>query len=102
MIKQGKCTSCGANIEVDVSQQAGMCSFCGNAYVVEHALQNVTIHSNVTNIYHTQSEQTVPAPTKKHEDKIENRAFKIFITVVGAGLIGSLLALVIALPIVFS
>jgi len=50
-LKQGRCTTCGANIEVDPAHLAGVCSFCGNAYVSEKAIQN-TVVNNITNINH--------------------------------------------------
>lgn len=35
-----KCTQCGANIEVDNSQEAGICKYCGTAFIVEKAINN--------------------------------------------------------------
>ena len=35
-----KCTQCGANIEVDDTKEAGICKFCGTAYVTEKAITN--------------------------------------------------------------
>lgn len=35
-----KCTQCGANIEVDVSQEAGICKYCGTAFITEKAINN--------------------------------------------------------------
>ena len=35
-----KCTQCGANIEVDASQEAGICKFCGTAFITEKAINN--------------------------------------------------------------
>lgn len=42
-----KCTNCGANIEVDESKEAGICKFCGTAFVTEKAITNY--YTNVTN-----------------------------------------------------
>lgn len=33
-----KCTSCGANLEVDASQETAICSFCNASYIVEKAI----------------------------------------------------------------
>ena len=44
-----KCTQCGANIEVNPSQDAGICPHCGTAYVTEKVIKNY-ITNNYTNI----------------------------------------------------
>lgn len=41
-----KCTQCGANIEVDASKEAGICQYCGTAYVTEKAINNYNIVNN--------------------------------------------------------
>lgn len=43
-----KCTQCGANIEVDSTNEAGICKFCGTPFVTEKAINNYT--TNITNI----------------------------------------------------
>lgn len=35
-----KCTNCGANIEVDETKEAGICKYCGTAFVTEKAINN--------------------------------------------------------------
>lgn len=35
-----KCTQCGANIEVDDTKEAGICQFCGTAFIMEKAISN--------------------------------------------------------------
>lgn len=42
-----KCTQCGANITVDNSKDAGICEFCGTAFITEKAINNYT--TNITN-----------------------------------------------------
>ncbi len=44
-----KCTQCGANIEVDDSKDAGICSHCGTPFVTEKVINNYSITNNVTN-----------------------------------------------------
>lgn len=44
-----KCTQCGANIEVDSSKDAGICKYCGTAFITEKAINNYNI--TVTNNY---------------------------------------------------
>ncbi len=46
-----KCTQCGANIEVDDTKEAGICKYCGTAYITEKAINNY----NITNNYNIQS-----------------------------------------------
>lgn len=41
-----KCTSCGAALKVDASQQAAICPFCNSAYIVEQAINNYNISVN--------------------------------------------------------
>ena len=45
-----KCTQCGADIEVDASKEAGICRYCGTAFITEKAINNynayVTNHNN--------------------------------------------------------
>ena len=41
-----KCTSCGGTLEVDATQKAAICPFCGSAYVVQDAIEQY----NITNV----------------------------------------------------
>lgn len=38
-----KCTQCGANITVDESKEAGICEYCGTAFVTEKAINNYKV-----------------------------------------------------------
>ncbi|EHI59943.1 MAG: CFI-box-CTERM domain-containing protein [Hungatella hathewayi] len=42
-----KCTQCGANIEVDETKEAGICKYCGTAFITEKAITNYNTY--VTN-----------------------------------------------------
>lgn len=42
-----KCVQCGANIEVDDSKEAGVCKYCGTAFITEKAIMNYNTY--VTN-----------------------------------------------------
>ena len=46
-----KCTNCGAPLEVDSSKKAAICPYCGDAYVVEEAINNF-ITNNYTTVEH--------------------------------------------------
>lgn len=37
------CTQCGANIEVDNTQEAGICKYCGTAFITEKVINSYTI-----------------------------------------------------------
>lgn len=41
------CTQCGAQIEVDNTHEAGICKFCGTAFITEKVINNYT--TNITN-----------------------------------------------------
>jgi ribosomal protein L7/L12 len=52
-IVPAKCTQCGANIDIDSTRDAGICQYCGTAFITEKAInhfnntyniQNATIH----------------------------------------------------------
>lgn len=64
------CTQCGANIDVDDSKEAGVCSHCGTAFITEKVVNNYHIHNNVTNnIEHA----TIHVHTGKNETDIMQR-----------------------------
>lgn len=42
-----KCTNCGANLNVDSTKDAAVCSYCGSAYIVEKAIKNYNITNNI-------------------------------------------------------
>ncbi len=46
-----KCTSCGAELSVDPSQEAAVCNYCGTPFIVSKAVQdyNVTYQTNIVN-----------------------------------------------------
>ena len=47
IMKNAKCTNCGANIEVNENSDAGVCKYCNAAYVTEKAIE--LYNSNVSN-----------------------------------------------------
>ena len=44
-----RCTQCGGQIEVDNTQEAGVCKHCGTAFITEKAINNYTTNYNITN-----------------------------------------------------
>ncbi|MBQ8845498.1 MAG: tetratricopeptide repeat protein, partial [Clostridia bacterium] len=43
------CTECGAQINIDDSKEAGICTHCGTAFITEKAINNY-VTNNTTNI----------------------------------------------------
>lgn len=41
------CTQCGSQIEVDNTQEAGICRFCGTAFITEKVINNYTINNTI-------------------------------------------------------
>ncbi len=39
------CPKCGGKMEVDPSQEAAVCQYCGSAFIVDKAVQNYTIQN---------------------------------------------------------
>lgn len=52
-----KCTQCGANIEIDDTKEAGICKYCGTAFITQKAITNyntyVTNNNNFAGAYVT-------------------------------------------------
>lgn len=43
-----KCTECGANIEVNETKEAGICKYCGTAFITEKAINNYNVTNNIS------------------------------------------------------
>ncbi len=43
------CTQCGARLEVDPSQEAAICKYCGTPFIVERAINNYNNYYNTVN-----------------------------------------------------
>lgn len=41
------CTQCGAQIEVDDTHEAGICKYCGTAFITEKAINNYVVNSTI-------------------------------------------------------
>ena len=46
-VVEAKCTNCGAALSVDDSKEAMVCQFCGEAFIVEKAINNYNITNNI-------------------------------------------------------
>ncbi len=70
-----KCTNCGANIEVDESKEAGICRYCGTAFITEKAINNYTTNVQVNNNV-VQTTNINAGTVHIHEDQL-NRFFVV-------------------------
>jgi len=67
-MKAAKCTSCGANIEIDETKDAGICQYCNSPYSTEKAIKNynnsTTNNAQVINNYYGNepNNQTLKVP----------------------------------------
>lgn len=57
IMKNAKCTNCGANIEVNENTEAGICPYCKSAYSTEKAIamyyNSSTTNAGVINNYYS-------------------------------------------------
>lgn len=68
-----KCTQCGANIEVDDTKEAGICKFCGTAFVTEKAINNY----NINNTYNIQNANLIiPSRNIENLKKLGNEDYQ--------------------------
>ena len=62
---EAKCTKCGAALTVDDSKEAMVCQYCGEAFIVEKAINNYNITNNiqagVVNVYGEASDFEIKA-----------------------------------------
>ncbi len=72
-----KCTQCGANIEVDETKDAGICQYCGTAFITEKAINNynintkdIIINSNNVNVSQVDIEASIEAAKKLVENNL--------------------------------
>ena len=45
-LKPAICTQCGGQIEVDDSKEAGICQFCGTAFITEKVIHQYVTQNN--------------------------------------------------------
>jgi len=64
------CTQCGAQVNVDASQETAFCSFCGAKFIIEKAVNNYNIKS--ANIGHA---DTINVYTGDSPESLTDRAF---------------------------
>ncbi len=64
---QAKCPNCGGMLAVDDNHKAAICNFCGNAFIVQEAVNNY-ITNNITN-HNTNYNYGAGAVVNVYEDK---------------------------------
>lgn len=73
-----KCTQCGANIEVDDSKEAGICKFCGTAFITEKAVTNYIANNtyNIQNANFVMPEKNIDNLKKLANDEYKNKKYE--------------------------
>ena len=71
----GKCPNCGASITLDKDKDAGICEYCGTAFVTEKAVINygTYINKQENNTYHKKQDNEYSVELKKLEMEKEKR-----------------------------
>lgn len=68
-----KCPECGGLVEVNTEKKAGICHHCGEAFIVEDAIQTFNTYYQTTNNYNTTNNYGDGAVVNIYED--ENKDF---------------------------
>ncbi len=55
---QAKCPECGGMLAVDDSKKAAMCQFCGEAFIVQEAVNNYNTYNTTNNTYNNDNRTT--------------------------------------------
>ena len=82
-IVPAKCTNCGGDLQVDNSQDASVCKYCGTAFIIEKAIHhyNTTnnIKADVVNIYSGASSNAFHIRAEQYiKDNAFDDAIKIY------------------------
>lgn len=72
-----KCTQCGANIEVDDTKEAGICKYCGTAFITEKAINNYIINNtyNIQNANFVMPEKNIDNLRKLAKKEYKNKKY---------------------------
>ena len=76
-LKQATCPTCGSNLEVDSGKDAAICPVCGNAYIVEKAINNYNTYNNTYNnvVNNFQAEKMIVQKNAKNNSE-RNRLYE--------------------------
>lgn len=75
MFVQAKCPECGGMLAVDADKKAAICQFCGEAFIVQEAINNYNTYNETVNNYNTTHQYGEGSVVNVYEDK--NKDFVI-------------------------
>lgn len=82
-MKSAKCPSCGANITVDETKDAGICEFCNTPFITEKAISQTnnttTNNAQTINYYYGSNESSRNVRVPKTERPVLNVGLAIFL-----------------------
>ena len=82
-MKQAKCPSCGANIEINENLEAGICPYCKSAYSTEKALNCTMPVSNNANTINNYYSNSIPQNSNLRVPKSPRPTVNIGIAILG-------------------
>ena len=66
---QAKCPECGGMLAVDADKKAAVCQFCGEAFIVQEAINNYNTYNETINNYNTTHNYSAGTTVNVYEDK---------------------------------
>lgn len=72
---QAKCPECGGMLAVDADKKAAVCQFCGEAFIVQEAINNYNTYNETINNYNTTHQYGDGAVVNVYEE--QNKDFVI-------------------------
>lgn len=66
---QAKCTECGGVLAVDADKKAAVCQFCGEAFVIQDAINNYNTYNETINNYNTTHQYGDGTVVNVYEDR---------------------------------
>ena len=66
---QAKCPECGGMLAVDADKKVAVCQFCGEAFIVQEAINNYNTYNETINNYNTTHNYSAGTTVNVYEDK---------------------------------
>lgn len=95
-IVNGKCPNCGASIKLDKDKDAGICEYCGSAYVTEKAIINNGTYINKQEIHNVKQDNEWTYKINEQKSKEQNKFVKGTLIVVAIGFIMMFLPIILS------
>ena len=92
----GKCPNCGASIKLDKDKDAGICEYCGTAFVTEKAINNYGTYIDKQVIHNVKEDNEWTYKSKKEDN---DKFWGIFTFLVLLLMVGMLWMFHIIMPI---